>query len=499
MKTQKQINDRLKAYLNGTVDSPYRIRSWTSYDSDFEPMETGAIDVDGWYHAQCMDLIVDYCLWLSDNKFRIQGNAREAINNAFPVGWKVVKNEPNTVPKTGWIGVAREGTYGYEKWGHIWIVGFKSNKNTLEVIEQNWNSKANKKPQKRIDNYYGCTHFIVPPISTSNPIKKAVKALSSAVKPSNKMRVLLVAGHGKGAYSNDPGAVNTSLNINERDYLRKNIIPNIAKHLKVAGINADLYGGTKMNQDMYQDTLWGVRLGDTSRFGMYWASKQKYDAVIEFHLDAASPSATGGHTIIAQGVSSDKIDVGIQNAVKKYVGVIRGITGRGDLLNANVSKDCGVNYRLVELGFITNKTDINNINKNLNNYTKAIAEAIAGQSIGNEPATKVVTVKPKPAPKKEQTIWNWKGIFYPNTTIKVRRSPSLTGKEVDKGSWLYGKNDWVDIHSLVKDKKNKLWWAKISYPTNPKAGYFYCALGKITDKNERIKNEKALYGSIKWK
>ena len=44
-----------------------------------------------------------------------------------------------------------------------------------------------------------------------------------------------------------------------------------------------------MNQDMYQDTRYGVNLGDTKRYGMYWAARQGFDQIVEFHLDAASP------------------------------------------------------------------------------------------------------------------------------------------------------------------------------------------------------------------
>lgn len=47
MKTQAQINKRLDDYVKGTVDSPYRVKKWTSYDNRFYPMEPGAIDVDG--------------------------------------------------------------------------------------------------------------------------------------------------------------------------------------------------------------------------------------------------------------------------------------------------------------------------------------------------------------------------------------------------------------------------------------------------------------------
>lgn len=54
MKTQSQINKHLTAYKNGTADSPNRVKTWTSYDPAFRTMEPGAIDVDKYYHAQCI-------------------------------------------------------------------------------------------------------------------------------------------------------------------------------------------------------------------------------------------------------------------------------------------------------------------------------------------------------------------------------------------------------------------------------------------------------------
>src|SRR5699024_11957218 len=80
-KTLKQIEARLQAYKKGTVDSPYRVKTPTSYDPSFGVMEPGVIDCDFHFHGQCMDLIVDYVLWLTDNKFRTWGNAKDAINN----------------------------------------------------------------------------------------------------------------------------------------------------------------------------------------------------------------------------------------------------------------------------------------------------------------------------------------------------------------------------------------------------------------------------------
>lgn len=67
---------------------------------------------------------------------------------------------------------------------------------------------------------------------------------------------MIVAGHGY----NDPGAVGNGTN--ERDFIRKNITPQIAKYLRQAGHEVALYGGSKQSQDMYQDTAYGVRVGN---------------------------------------------------------------------------------------------------------------------------------------------------------------------------------------------------------------------------------------------
>ncbi|MEB5791887.1 SH3 domain-containing protein [Staphylococcus hominis] len=180
MKTQAEINKRLDAYRKGTVDSPYRVKTWTSYDARFSPMEPGAIDVDKYFHAQCADLTVDYSLWLSDGKFRLTGNAKDAINNKLPEGWRLVLNRPSTVPRKGWIAVFTSGTYW--EYGHIGIVYNGGNTSRFQILEQNFNGWANKKPSTRWDNYYGLTHFIVPPVA------KEVKKASTNKKEAPKQK-----------------------------------------------------------------------------------------------------------------------------------------------------------------------------------------------------------------------------------------------------------------------------------------------------------------------
>ncbi|MEW7487563.1 N-acetylmuramoyl-L-alanine amidase, partial [Staphylococcus aureus] len=71
----------------------------------------------------------------------------------------------------------------------------------------------------------------------------------------------------------------------------------------------------------------------------------------------------------------DTIDKSIQDVIKNNLGQIRGVTPRNDLLNVNVSAEININYRLSELGFITNKKDMDWIKKNYDLYSKLIAGA----------------------------------------------------------------------------------------------------------------------------
>ena len=200
-----------------------------------------------------------------------------------------------------------------------------------------------------------------------------------AVKMSRK--IMIVAGHGY----NDPGAVGNGTN--ERDFIRANIVDRVANYLKQAGHTVGIYG---KDQDMYQDTAYGEQVGNKTDYGLYWVKSQGYEIVVEFHLDSAAASATGGHVIIPSGLAADSIDTALQAAVKKHVGTVRGITERSDLLHCNVAKAEYINYRLVELGFITSTKDMNYIKNNLNAYTKSLAEAINGGALNTKPTTYTV-------------------------------------------------------------------------------------------------------------
>ena len=431
-------------------------------------------DFDNAYGWQCFDLVNFYWNYLTGGQLYGLYAKDIPFKNNFNGLATVYENTPSFLPQKGDI-VVWNGNWG-EGAGHVAIVQ-SANINTFVSLDQNWwGGGANK---TEVAQYISHTYdfpmyFIRPHYKAKSTVKdKVTNVVKPNTKPKTKKKFVLVAGHGY----NDPGA--TGNGTNERDFIRKNIIDNVAKYLRQAGHTVTLYD---KKQDMYQDTAYGYNRGDKKKYGLYWVkNKLKPDGVIEFHLDSASPSASGGH-VIKNAYAADSIDKGLQKALEETVGTIRGITTRNDLLNANVAYSENINYRLVELGFITSKKDMDYIKKNLQSFTKAIASGIHGKPIGGTPAG-----------SKKKTTWNWSGRFTANTTIKVRKSPN--GTVVDKGSWIKA-NQWVDFVSVTK--KSGYWWIKFKFPTNPKAGYFYCAVCKITDKEEKIKNEK-YWGKIKWK
>ncbi|MDW8551147.1 N-acetylmuramoyl-L-alanine amidase [Staphylococcus nepalensis] len=437
-------------------------------------------DFDGAFGAQCFDLANMYWNYLTGG--RLGGYYAKDIpfKNNFSGLATVYKNDGPFLPQKGDIVVFHSG-YGQGA-GHVAIV-WSANLNTFTSLDQNWYGGAESNPPEvaqLITHYYDNPMYFIRPHykAKANIVSKVKdKVTKPTASKSKGKKILIAAGHGY----NDPGAVGNGTN--ERDFIRKYIAPNVQKYLKQAGHTVDLYGGSKQDQNLYIDTQYGERLGDIKNYGMYWVKQQKYDVVVELHLDSAGASATGGHVIISDQWPADKIDKDINNMLKATVGTIRGITPRNDLLNANVSGRLNMNYRLVEMGFITNKKDMDYLKKNYDKFSKELAGAINGKPInGTSGGSKKIT-------------WNWKGRFTANSTIKVRRKPGLSGAIVDKGSWIY-KDQWVDFVSVTK--KDGYWWVKFKYPTNPSSGYFYMAICKITDKKEKIKNEK-YWGTVKWK
>lgn len=318
------------------------------------------------------------------------------------IGAKITENYDSYLPERGEI-VVFPGIFGNGA-GHTAVVN-RATLTQFEVIEQNWNNQGwtdgvespGWGPEKATRRWHYYTDDMVfirlkyaeTKVSVAKQAAKKLqtkKAIADAkIKPK---KILLVAGHGY----NDPGAVNEELGLTERDFIRKNITPSIKKHLQKAGHTVDLYGGEKQNQNMYIDSAYGQRNGNFKDYGIYWAKGQKYDVIVEFHLDAAGATASGGH-VIKNAYAADSIDKGLQSVLEDTVGTIRGITTRKDLLHCNLAYDLNINYRLIELGFITSNKDMKYIQKNIDVFTEKLADAINTKPIYG---TKKTEVKNKP-------------------------------------------------------------------------------------------------------
>lgn len=442
-------------------------------------------DWDGVYGAQCFDEANFY--WYFTTGRSLKGLYAKDIPfvNDFKGYATVIKNYDAFIPQKGDL-VIFPGTYGGGA-GHVAIV-LSANLNTFVSLDQNWHGGGRNNPPElaqRITHYYEDNmYFIRPHYSETATVAQKVKTAVTTVKPPKfkPKKIMLVAGHG---YA-DPGAVGN--NVNERDFIRKYITPNIAKYLRDAGHTVSLYGGSKQSQDMYQDTAYGYRLGDKKKYGMYWVKNQGYDCVLEIHLDAAGSTASGGHTIISSAFNADTIDNNIQNSIKSAVGQIRGVTGRNDLLNANVSAEINQNYRLAELGFITSKKDMDWIKKNYLAYSKTLASAIHGKPIGGVVAG---SKKPKPKTKPKQVCppgytYDKNGVPYKKetgrytvTTVSgnnVRRA--YTTKAEITGVLTNGQSITYDGAYVVNGYR----W--ITYMSD--RGRRYIATGKADEKGNRI-------------
>lgn len=180
---------------------------------------------------------------------------------------------------------------------------------------------------------------------------------------------VVVCGHGQG----DPGAGGNG--INERDWTRHPLIIAIKKYGAMLKKNKLTIYDTKL--DMYQQTQKG--------WGAYSIAKS-VGSVTELHLDAAGPTATGGHVIIYKGYQADKRDLAIADVIKRHIGLWgsskpSGCYGRNNLLNLNVFAQRGINYRLVELGFISSKRDTDILKSKYDTIAKELVEAITGETL----------------------------------------------------------------------------------------------------------------------
>lgn len=179
------------------------------------------------------------------------------------------------------------------------------------------------------------------------------------------MKLLVVAGHGKLTSGKmDNGAEGNGYKEAER-------VRTLANRMKALGGSS-------------------VVLGDQSKkwidYKLYNnVNKGDYDCVIELHMDSASASARGGHVIIKSGFSADKYDLALESFIKSYFpGRSVTMDKRNDLSAVNTCASRGINFRLLEVCFISNSSDISKFNSNIDAVAKGILSAFGiGTSTSN--------------------------------------------------------------------------------------------------------------------
>ena len=121
----------------------------------------------------------------------------------------------------------------------------------------------------------------------------------------------------------------------------------------------------------------GVVLMDQSRnwyadHGFDSVSIPKGDAVVELHMDSGAAGARGGHVIYKAGFAPDAYDRALADAISGiFPGRAQTLVGRTDLRNCNVCASRGINYRLVENGFISDAGDVSTFNAKIDEIARA--------------------------------------------------------------------------------------------------------------------------------
>ena len=175
-------------------------------------------------------------------------------------------------------------------------------------------------------------------------------------------KLFVIAGHGAG----DPGAC--SGGYSEADLVRR-----LASRLKALGGSDVQVGNTNVN--WYASNYIGR------------GHCPKGVPVIELHMDSASASAKGGHVIIKKGFVADAYDNALANFISSFFpGRSNKIVGRSDLANPKRAASMGVNYRLVECGFISNSGDRSKFINQMDDLARGILSAFgisSGSSSSN--------------------------------------------------------------------------------------------------------------------
>lgn len=219
-------------------------------------------------------------------------------------------------------------------------------------------------------------------------------------------RLYVIAGHGAG----DPGACANGCEEAER-------VRALAQRIKDFGGDSVTLHPT--DDDAYRSgALNGLEVPEGT-------------CVVELHMDSASANARGGHVVIKGGLSPDAYDSALASLMADvFPGRSSLIVKRNDLANVNRAARRGINYRLVENGFISNAGDLATFNERLDDLARGYLSAF-GIAAGEAPAASKPAQKPAAASKASSLDVD--GYWGPSTVKAVQKALGTTADGVVSG------------------------------------------------------------------
>ena len=258
-------------------------------------------------------------------------------------------------------------------------------------------------------------------------------------------KLFVICGHGAG----DPGADGGGYTEAER-------VRALGARIKALGGDAVELGDTSRN--WYRDG--GINRLNTSA------------PVVELHMDASGvPGAHGAHVIIKSGFAADEYDRALADRLSAMMpGRAEKIVHHSELANVNRAARRGINYRLVENGFIDSDVDLAYFNSHVDDIARVYLE-VFGISASNAPAPSTQ------APAKETTE-GFGGTYRCTVdTLNVRDAPGLSGSVVAR----YHKGQTVVLDDWYKSSDGYV-WGRYTGSTSGKERYV--AVGRATGKPE---------------
>lgn len=232
-----------------------------------------------------------------------------------------------------------------------------------------------------------------------------------------------------------------------------------------------------------------VEVLDTSRNwyadrGINGLSLPKGAMLLELHRDSATESARGAHVIIYGGFEADDFDKALAAKLSAILpGRSQTIVKRNDLANPKRAANRGINYRLAEVGFISNSEDRSIFDSRMDDIADAILEAAGIKPSANAQPSQPSAAPANPAASSsaEKTGTGFGGKYRCQVNgLRVRTGPGLSFPQArDAGGNLvsYNKGMPVTLDDWYKIADGYVWGRYTGAQSGQKR---FIAVGKPT-------------------